>query len=133
MPPPETPSRSGPSAGGRSLSFAGLVSNNPTHGGITSKALSVVHVFITADTSKQRLAELLRHAVPSVLAGTDIVKHVSGNLAQTKGIIKLSIGEDPAIRGDLGTMKFQLQAAVKIDPQWEFSAFTRRVQGARLL
>ena len=84
-------------AGGRSLSFDGLAPNNPTHGGITSKALSVVHVFITADTSKQRLAELLRHAVPSVLASTDIVKHVSGNLAQAKGIIKLSIGEKPAI------------------------------------
>ena len=121
-------------AGGRSLSFDGLASNNPTHGGITSKALSVVHVFITADTSKQRLAELSRHAVPSVLAGTDIVKHVSGNLAQAKGIIKLSIGEKPAIRGDLGTMKFQLQAAVKIDPQWGFSAFTRRVTwGASVL
>ena len=43
-------------AGGRSLSFDGLAANNPTHGGITSKALSVVHVFITAGTSKQRLA-----------------------------------------------------------------------------
>ena len=106
-------------ADGCSLSFDGLASNNPTHGGITSKALSVVHVFIT---------------VPSVLAGTDIVKHVSGNLAQAKGIIKLSIGEKPAIRGDLGTMKFQLQAAVKIDPQWGFSAFTRRVtRGASVM
>ena len=116
------------------MSFDGLASNYPSHGEITSQPLGVVHILITANTSNQRLAEHPRHAVPSVLAGTDIVKHVSGNLAQAKRIIKLSIGEKPAIRGDLGTMKFQLQAAVKIDPQWGFSAFTRRVTwGASVL
>ena len=80
-------------AGGSGLPFDGLASNNPTHGGITSKALGVVHVFITADTSKQRLAELLRHAVPSVLAGTDIVENISGGIGQAKSIIKLSISK----------------------------------------
>ena len=121
-------------AGGRSLSFDGLATNNPPNGRITSETPDVVYVLITTKATKHRLTELPRHAVPSVLAGTDIVKHVSGNLAQAKAIIKLSIGEKPAIRGDLGTMKFQLQAAVKIDPQWGFSAFTRRVtRGASVM
>ena len=39
-------------AGGRSLSFDGLAADNPPHGGITSKTLSVVHIFITAKASK---------------------------------------------------------------------------------
>jgi hypothetical protein len=48
---------------------------------------------------------------------------------QLKGIIKLSIGEKPSVSGDLGTMKFQLQSTVKIDPQRELFAFTRWVTG----
>ena len=40
-----------------------------------------------------------------------------GNLGQAKGIIKLPIGQQPAVRGDLGPVKFQLQAAVEIDPK----------------
>jgi hypothetical protein len=55
------------------------------------------------------------------------LENTPGNLGQTKGIIKLSIGEKPAVRSDLGTVKFQLQSAVKINPQRELSTFTRRV------
>ena len=120
-------------AAGRSLSFDGLATNNPPHSGITSQTLSVVHVFITANASKQRLAELTRHTVPSILAGTAVVENTSGNLSQAKGIVKFPIGKQPGVRGYLGTMKFQLQAAVKIDPQMGPSAFTRRVTWIALL
>ena len=114
-------------AGGRSLSFDGLASNNPPHRRITSKTLGVVYVFITANASKQRLAELTRHAVPSILAGTAVLKDSPGNLCQAKGVIKLSIGEEPTVGGNLGTVELQLQSAVKIDPQRGLFAFTRRV------
>ena len=114
-------------AGGCSLSFHGFAANNPTHGGITSQTLSIIHVFITANASKQRLAELTRHAVPSVLAGTAVLKNSPGNLCQAKGVIKLSIGEEPTVGGNLGTVELQLQSAVKIDPQRGLFAFTRRV------
>ena len=65
--------------------------------------------------------------MPSVLAGTAVLENSPGNLGQAKGIIKLSIGEKPTVGSDLGTVKFQLQAAVKINSQRELSAFTRRV------
>lgn len=82
-----------------------------------SQALGIVHVFITANATKQRLAELTRHAMPSVLASTAVLKNITGNLGQAKGVIKLSIGEKPTVGGNLGTVEFQLQSAVKIDPQ----------------
>ena len=88
-------------AAGRSLSFDGLATNNPPHSGITSQTLSVVHVFITANASKQRLAELTRHTVPSILAGTAVVENTSGNLSQAKGIVKFPIGKQPGVRGYL--------------------------------
>ena len=114
-------------AGGRGLSFDGLAADNPPHGGITSKTLGVVHILITANTSKQRLAEQACHAVPPILAGTAVVENIPGNLGQAKGIIKLSISEEPTVGSDLGTVELQLQAAVKINPQWGLSSFTRRV------
>jgi hypothetical protein len=56
-----------------------------------------------------------RHAAPSVLDVTAVLKYTPGNLGQTKCIIKLPIGQQPASRGDLGTVKFKRQALVKID------------------
>ena len=65
--------------------------------------------------------------MPTILAGTAIVENIPGGIGQAKGIIKLSIGEKPSVRGDLGTVKFQLQTAVEINPQRSLSAFTRWV------
>jgi hypothetical protein len=84
-------------AGGRGLSFDSLAADNLPHGGITSKTLGVVHILITANTSKQRLAELTCHAVPSILGGTAVLENIPGNLGQAKGIIKLSISEKPPL------------------------------------
>jgi len=81
-----------------------------------SQTLSIIHVLITAKTTKHRLTKLPRHAVPSVLADTAVLENIPGAIGQAKGIIKLPISEQPAVRGDLGTVKFKLQAAVKIDP-----------------
>ena len=114
-------------AGGSGLSFHSFATNNPPHGRITSKTVGVVHVFVAANTSKHRLAKLPRHAMPSVLAGTAIVENISGGIGQAKSIIKLPIRQQPAVRGNLGTVKLQLQAAVEINPQRGLSAFTRRV------
>ena len=67
--------------------------------------------------------------MPSILAGTAIGENIPSGIGQAKGIIKLSIGKKPSVSGDLGAMKFQLQSAVKIDPQRELFAFTRWVTG----
>jgi len=58
--------------------------------------------------------------MPPILASTTVLENIPGNLGQAKSIVKLPIGEKPVIRGDLGTVKFKLQAAVKINPQRGF-------------
>ncbi len=55
--------------------------------------------------------------MPSVLAGTAVLENIPGTLGQVKRIVKLPIGEQPGARGDLGTVKFQLQAADNINPK----------------
>ena len=40
-----------------------------------------------------------------------------GHLSPAEGIVKLPVGEQPGIRGDLGTVEFKLQSTVKNDPK----------------
>ena len=108
------------------LSMA-LAANNPAHGGIASQTVGVVHIVIAAKAPENGLAKLTRHAVPSVLAGTAILENTLGHLSQAEGIVKLPVGEQPGIRGDLGTVEFKLQSTVKNDPKAPRFRFTHRV------
>ena len=67
--------------------------------------------------ARNGLAKLTRHAVPSVLAGTAILENTLGPSQSAEGIVKLPVGEQPGIRGDLGTVEFKLQSTVKNDPK----------------
>ncbi len=66
-------------------------------------------------------------AMPPILASTAVLENIPGNLGQAKGIVKFPVGQKSGIRSDLGTVKFQLEAAVEIDPQTGLSGFTRRM------
>ncbi|NNJ75120.1 MAG: hypothetical protein HKP56_08160 [Anderseniella sp.] len=59
--------------GGSGLSLDGLAADNPAHGRITAKTVGVVHVFITAKASKDRLTEQSRHAMPFIFAGAAVL------------------------------------------------------------
>ncbi len=91
------------------------------------KTVGIVHVFIAAKTAKNGLAELPDHAMPPIPAGTVVLEKTPGNLGQAKGVVKLPVGEQSGVRGDLGTMEFKLEATDEIDPQMGSSGFTRRV------
>ena len=52
---------------------------------------------------------------------------VPGPLGPTEGIIEFPEGEQPGIGGDPEAVEFQLEAAVKSEPQIGRSRFTRRI------
>jgi hypothetical protein len=54
-----------------------------------------------------------------------------GHAGQPKRVIQFAIDEEAGIRGDLAAVKFQLQAAVEIDPQRRRFRFTHRVRHDR--
>ena len=74
---------------------------------------------------------LSRHAVPSTPRscryGWPVLENTLGHLSQAEGIVKLPVGEQPGIRGDLGTVEFKLQSTVKNDPKAPRFRFTHRV------
>ena len=101
-----------------------MAADDPPQGGITAQTVGVVHVVVPAKASENGLAEL---SMPPVLAGTAVLEETPGDLGQAKGIVKLPVGEKSSVGSDLGTMEFELEATVEIDPQMRLSCFTRRV------
>ncbi len=69
-----------------------------------------------------------RQQVARVLASAPVRKHRPRLISQTKNLVQRPVGQEPSVRRDLATVKFQLQATVKIDPQMRLSGFTRRVR-----
>ena len=59
--------------------------------------------------------------VSDVATGTAFLEVVTGDTGQTQGIIKLSEGQQSGIGGDGGTVKFQPDFGVELEPEGAFS------------
>jgi len=64
----------------------------------------------------------------AIPAGPRIDQMFTGNLGQSESVIEFPEGKEARVRGDLGTVKFQLQPTVEIESQVAGPAFTRRVR-----
>ena len=58
-------------------------------------------------------------------------QNLSAQFGQFKRVIELAVGEQAGVRADLAAVKFQLQAAVEIDPKKRRFRFTHRVRHDR--
>ena len=129
---PLTPARAVHSCARRQARLPSLLPDtraaNPAHGGISPQTAGIVHIIVSAKPAKDRLTELPRHAVPSVLACTVVAENIPGHLGKFESVIEFSIGKKTSVRGDLGAVELQLQAAVKIDPKAPLFRFTHRVR-----
>src|SRR5205807_9804830 len=67
------------------------------------------------------------HLVLGVLPGSTIPQQAPSHGGQTQSSIQFPVGQKARIRGDSGTMKLQLQTAIKVHPQSPLSAFTHRI------
>jgi hypothetical protein len=103
------------------LKAAHLAGRRPRHGNrtiadhraqlpVVAQLVGVVHVLVTSQPPKHRLAQQVTQQVPHVLAGARIDKRLGTHL---------------------GAAKLQQQAAVEIEPQRTPIPFTRRVRHRR--
>jgi len=67
--------------------------------------------------------------VLSVLARAPIAQQILAQIGQTQRRIQFPVGQQPGIRLDFGTVKFQLQVAIESHPQSLFLARTRQIPG----
>ena len=94
----------------------GMTADDPAHGRIVPKAVSIVHVFVAAEPSEDGLTEQPGHSVLTVLPGSRVDKALSGEIAHSERIVKFPEGQKTRIGGDLRTVEFQLQPTVEIQP-----------------
>ena len=76
-----------------------------------AQAFGVVDILISGQSSKHRLPQQSDKSMPSIPSGARIGKHITGQRAETEGVVKFAIGEQPGIGGDPRTMDLKLQAA----------------------
>jgi hypothetical protein len=74
-----------------------------------------------------RIGATSRRAGGGVLAASALRQRSPANSVRPERIVQFTIGQQSGIGGDAAAVKFQLQAAVKIDPQRPIIRFTRWV------
>ena len=124
----QKPRLKAPHLAGRGCLFCdSMAADVPPHNRVEAEPVGIVHVVVPAKASENGLAELPDKTVATVLPATGVREHVPGNLAQSDSIIELPVRQQPRIGSDLGTVEFQLQPTVKIQPQNPVFRFTHRV------
>ncbi len=63
----------------------------------------------------------------AVLARARVNEFIADHQGQAEGIIEFAIGQQSGVGRNSRTVELQLQAAVKIQPQWPTFGVTRRV------
>jgi hypothetical protein len=109
-----------------------LAADDGAHHRIAGEPLGIVDVFVAGEPAVDRLAQQTKQPVANILSAPTLGKSQRGYRCQAEGVVQLAIGEQPTIRGDSSTMEFQLDPAVKGDPERRLFAFTRRVRHSGL-
>jgi hypothetical protein len=65
--------------------------------------------------------------VARVLAASAVEELRDRDLGEPQDVVQLTVGEQPAVRGDPGAVEFELDPAVERGSQRQLSGFTRRV------
>ena len=112
------------SAGRCAAAFDGLAADYPTHRGIASQPVCVIHIFISGETTIDGLAQQTDDPVPAVLARPTVGKHRTRERGQAKGIIEFTIGKQPGIGCDPRAVELELQAAIEVEAQRRHIGFT---------
>jgi hypothetical protein len=104
-----------------------LTADDGPHRGITGEALGVVDILVAGHPPKHRLPKQPAQCVARVLAASTVQEFRDRDLGEPESIVELTVGEQPTVGGDPGTVEFELDPAVESGSQRQLSGFTRRV------
>jgi len=107
--------------------FCGSAAGNVPHHRINTQTLGIVGVFVAGQSAVYRLPQQGSNAVLGIATGSIFIELKPCRPRQTQGFIKLSVCQEIGITRDFGSMKFELQSTVKIEPQGILASFTHRV------
>ena len=82
-----------------------LAADDGAHHRIAGEPLGIVDVFVAGEPAVDRLAQQARQLVPDVPAAPPLAECRSAHRGQAKRVVQLAIGEQAAVRSDLGTVE----------------------------
>ena len=94
-------------------------------GSVTELARTHVGVLVPGESAVDRLSEHGCHGVPDVGTAAPVDQVGTVEIEEAEDIIKLTIGEQTGIAGDVAAVEFELQGAVEIRSERAVFRFTR--------
>ena len=104
-----------------------LTADDRPHRWVAGEPLGVVDILVAGEPPQHRLAEQPAQRVARVLATSAVEELGDRDLGEPEALVELTVGEQPAVGGDPGTVEFELDPAVESGPQRQLSGFTRHV------
>jgi hypothetical protein len=111
---------------GRRL-LRGLAAGDHSHGRVPSQPVCIVGIFIARQAAVHRLAQQRHQEVLYVASIPTFLQVAGSSLGQSQGIVQLATRQQPAIRGESGTVELQAYAGIKMDFQRLLCPFTHEV------
>jgi hypothetical protein len=78
-----------------------MTADDPAHGRIVPKAVSIVHVFVAAEPSENGLTEQPGHSVLTVLPGSRVSEAFFRELGQSENLVEFPEGKETRVGRDL--------------------------------
>jgi hypothetical protein len=103
-----------------------LTADDRPHGGVAGEPFGVVDILVAGEPTEYRLAEQSAQRMARVVATAAVEELCDRDLGEPEGIVEFTVGEQAAVRGDPGTVKFELDTAVESGPQRQLFGFIRR-------
>ena len=113
--------------GAGSLAFRALPSHDYSHGWVLGQAVGIVDVVVASQATEDRLAQQRNQVVTDIATSAAVLEVIAGDTRKAKGLIKLSEGQQSGVGGDGGTVKFQADFGVELEPEGSLFGVTHRV------
>ena len=105
-----------------------LPADDGAHHRIAGEPLGIVDVFVAGEPAADGLAQQPRQMVSDVPAAPPLAECQTAHRGQAKRVVQLAIGQQAAVRSDLGTLELEFDAAVEGNPERWLLGFTRRIR-----
>ena len=88
------------------------------------KPLGIVDILVAGEPTEHGLAEQPAQLVARVLATAAVEELRDRDVGKPEGIVEFAVGEQATVRGDPGTVEFELDPAIESGSQRGFFGYT---------
>ena len=93
-----------------------MPAHDDSHGQVLGKTFGIVGVIVAGQTAVDGLSEQRDQVVSDIAAGTAFQEIAGSAMGKAQGIIRFSNGQESGVGSYSGTVKFQADFGVELEP-----------------